>query len=72
EIEIEIEIGIGIGIDNPVLYGTWPSQNRNKSVALPGFSCPNPIQLPFDTHPDPELASPSNYSDGPGPSTIAR
>ncbi|HCF95894.1 MAG TPA: hypothetical protein DEW46_12590, partial [Verrucomicrobia bacterium] len=70
----EIEIGIGI----PVRDGTWPSEHRpnraaelcshrNKSVALPGFSLPNPIPPPFDTEagsdPDPELASPSAFSD---------
>ncbi|MDD8045742.1 MAG: hypothetical protein PHF14_04685 [Verrucomicrobiota bacterium] len=37
-------------------------QNRNNTVAAPGFSCPNPMPRPFDTEtdsdPDPELASP--------------
>ncbi|MGI6301948.1 MAG: hypothetical protein ACOX52_12960, partial [Verrucomicrobiota bacterium] len=41
-------------------------QHRNNTVALPGFSCPNPITRPFDTEPDsdPELASPLTFSDG--------
>ncbi|MDD8045412.1 MAG: hypothetical protein PHF14_03005 [Verrucomicrobiota bacterium] len=36
-------------------------QHRNNSVAVPGFSCPNPISCPFDTDsdtdpdPDPSL-----------------
>ncbi|MGI6303757.1 MAG: hypothetical protein ACOX52_22255 [Verrucomicrobiota bacterium] len=37
-------------------------QNRNNTVAVPGFSRPNPIPRSFDTEtdsdPDPELASP--------------
>ncbi|MDD8046961.1 MAG: hypothetical protein PHF14_10900 [Verrucomicrobiota bacterium] len=42
--------------------------HRNNTVAVPGFSCPNPFTRPFDTDtdsdPDPELASPSSFSDG--------
>ncbi|MGI6300791.1 MAG: hypothetical protein ACOX52_07015 [Verrucomicrobiota bacterium] len=37
-------------------------RHRNNTVAIPGFSCPNPITRPFDTEtdsdPDPDLASP--------------
>ncbi|MDD8046071.1 MAG: hypothetical protein PHF14_13910 [Verrucomicrobiota bacterium] len=36
--------------------------NRNNTVAVPGFSGPNPIPRSFDTEtdsdPDPDLASP--------------
>ncbi|MGI6299988.1 MAG: hypothetical protein ACOX52_02865 [Verrucomicrobiota bacterium] len=43
-------------------------QHRHSTVALPRFLCPNPITRPFDTDPDsdpdPELASPSAFSDG--------
>jgi hypothetical protein len=71
EIEIGIEIGIGIGI--PALVGhlvlryrsNFPAElgrHRNNTVAVPGFSCPNPIPGSFDTEtdsdPDPDLASP--------------
>ncbi|MGI6302257.1 MAG: hypothetical protein ACOX52_14565 [Verrucomicrobiota bacterium] len=42
-------------------------QHRNNTVAVPGFSCPNPLTRPFDTEtdrdPDPELASPLTFSD---------
>ncbi|MDD8047602.1 MAG: hypothetical protein PHF14_14155 [Verrucomicrobiota bacterium] len=40
-------------------------QHRNNTVALPGFSCPNPITTPFDTETDsdPDLASPWTFSD---------
>ncbi|MGI6300916.1 MAG: hypothetical protein ACOX52_07670 [Verrucomicrobiota bacterium] len=42
-------------------------QHRNNTVAIPGFSCPNPIPRPFDTEtdsdPDPDLASPFTFSD---------
>ncbi|MDD8046323.1 MAG: hypothetical protein PHF14_07665 [Verrucomicrobiota bacterium] len=44
-------------------------QHRNNTVALPGFSCPNPITRPFDTDtetdsdPDPDLASPLTFSE---------
>jgi hypothetical protein len=42
-------------------------QNRNNTVAAPGFSCPNPMPHPFDTEtdsdPDPDLASPLTFSD---------
>ncbi|MGI6299511.1 MAG: hypothetical protein ACOX52_00400 [Verrucomicrobiota bacterium] len=42
-------------------------QHRINTVAVPGFSCPNPITRPFDTDPDsdpdPELASPWTFSD---------
>ncbi|MGI6303658.1 MAG: hypothetical protein ACOX52_21750 [Verrucomicrobiota bacterium] len=44
-------------------------QNRNNTVAAPGFSCPNPSTSPFDTEtdsdPDPDLASPWTLSDSP-------
>ncbi|MDD8047636.1 MAG: hypothetical protein PHF14_14325 [Verrucomicrobiota bacterium] len=64
----------------PSRYATRPSENRsnfaaelclhrNKTVAVPGFSCPHPITRPFDTDfdsdPDPEHASPWTFSDGP-------
>ncbi|MGI6303754.1 MAG: hypothetical protein ACOX52_22240 [Verrucomicrobiota bacterium] len=43
-------------------------QNRNNTVAAPGFSCPNPIPCSFDTETDsdldPDLASPLTFSDG--------
>ncbi|MGI6299477.1 MAG: hypothetical protein ACOX52_00220 [Verrucomicrobiota bacterium] len=39
----------------------------NNTVAVPGFSGPNPIPRSFDTEtdsdPDPDLASPSPFSD---------
>ena len=37
----------------------------NNTVAVPGFSCPNPIPRPFDTETDsdPDLASPFTLSD---------
>ncbi|MDD8044693.1 MAG: hypothetical protein PHC78_13105 [Verrucomicrobiota bacterium] len=42
-------------------------QHRNNTVAVPGFSCPNPITRSFDTEtdsdPDPDLASPWTFSD---------
>ncbi|MGI6303794.1 MAG: hypothetical protein ACOX52_22490 [Verrucomicrobiota bacterium] len=42
-------------------------QHRNNTVAVPGFSCPNLLTHPFDTEtdsdPDPDLASPLNFSD---------
>ncbi|MGI6303032.1 MAG: hypothetical protein ACOX52_18515 [Verrucomicrobiota bacterium] len=60
----------------PILYGAWPSehrsnlaaescQHRNRTVALPGFSCPNPNPRPYHTEADsePDLASPSTFSD---------
>ena len=41
-------------------------QHRNNTVAVPGFSCPNPLTRPFDTEtdsdPDPDLASPLTFS----------
>ncbi|MGI6304190.1 MAG: hypothetical protein ACOX52_24545 [Verrucomicrobiota bacterium] len=49
------------------MVGTWPSQCRNNRVAAPGFSCPTSVPRPFDTEsdsaPDPELDSPSTFSD---------
>ncbi|MDD8046029.1 MAG: hypothetical protein PHF14_06175 [Verrucomicrobiota bacterium] len=43
-------------------------QHRNNTVAVPGFSCPNPIPRSYDTDtdsdPDPDLASPWTFSDG--------
>ena len=73
QIIVEIEIEIGIGID-PVLFCTWPSehrsnftaelcQHRNNTVAVPGFSCPNPITRSFDSDSNPHLASPWTFSD---------
>jgi hypothetical protein len=76
----EIEIEIGIGIDScPELrvalmdrsnFTAALCQHRIITVAVPGFSCPNPIPRPFDTEtdsdPDPDLASPSTFSDGDG------
>ncbi|HCF94948.1 MAG TPA: hypothetical protein DEW46_07795 [Verrucomicrobia bacterium] len=73
----EIEIEIGIGIDScPELrvalmdrsnFTAALCQHRIITVAVPGFSCPNPIPRPFDTEtdsdPDPDLASPSTLSD---------
>ncbi|MDD8046200.1 MAG: hypothetical protein PHF14_07050 [Verrucomicrobiota bacterium] len=42
-------------------------QDRNNTVALPGFPCLNPIPRLFDTEtdsdPDPDLASPLTFSD---------
>ncbi|MGI6299519.1 MAG: hypothetical protein ACOX52_00440 [Verrucomicrobiota bacterium] len=42
-------------------------QNRNNTVAAPGFSCPIPMPRPFDTETDsdsdPDLASPLTFSD---------
>ncbi len=42
-------------------------QHRNNTVAVPGFSCPNPITRPFDTETDsdpaPDLVSPWTFSD---------
>ncbi|MDI9384498.1 MAG: hypothetical protein QM518_09390 [Verrucomicrobiota bacterium] len=40
-------------------------QHPNNTVAVPGFSCPNPITRPFDTETDsdPDLASPLAFSD---------
>ncbi|MGI6303043.1 MAG: hypothetical protein ACOX52_18575 [Verrucomicrobiota bacterium] len=44
-------------------------QYRNNTVAVPGFSCTNPITRPCDTDtdsdPDPDFASPSTFSDSP-------
>ncbi|MDD8045247.1 MAG: hypothetical protein PHF14_02160 [Verrucomicrobiota bacterium] len=41
-------------------------QHRNNTVAVPGFSCPNPLTRPSDTetdsNPDPDLASPLTFS----------
>ncbi|MGI6300062.1 MAG: hypothetical protein ACOX52_03235 [Verrucomicrobiota bacterium] len=43
--------------------------HRNNSVAVPGFSCPNPFPRPFDTDsdtdtdPDLELASALTFSE---------
>jgi hypothetical protein len=43
-------------------------RHRNNTVAIPGFSCPNPIPHSFDSEtdsdPDPDLASPLTLSDG--------
>ncbi|MGI6301853.1 MAG: hypothetical protein ACOX52_12480 [Verrucomicrobiota bacterium] len=61
--EIEIEIDFGCRSNFAAEFG----QHRNNTVALPGFSCPNPIPRPFDTDtdsdPDPELALPPTCSD---------
>jgi hypothetical protein len=42
-------------------------QYRNNTVAVPGFSCTNPITRPCDTEtdsdPDPDLASQFTFSD---------
>ncbi|MGI6303927.1 MAG: hypothetical protein ACOX52_23200 [Verrucomicrobiota bacterium] len=42
-------------------------QHRNNTVAVPGFSGPNPITYPFDTETDsdpaPDFASPLPFSD---------
>ncbi|HCF96094.1 MAG TPA: hypothetical protein DEW46_13630, partial [Verrucomicrobia bacterium] len=70
-----VEIEIGIEIDP---FPAWHPACTDRSnltaelcqhrTAVPGFSCPNPITRPFDTDPDsdpdPELASPWNFSDG--------
>ncbi|MGI6300608.1 MAG: hypothetical protein ACOX52_06090 [Verrucomicrobiota bacterium] len=37
--------------------------HRNNTVAVPGFSCPNPITRSFDSDPDPDLASLWTFSD---------
>jgi len=82
EIDIEIGIeeieGIeGMGIDSSsdwhlaLMYRSNLAvelcRHRNNPVAVPGFSCPNPIPCPFDTEtdsdPDPDLASPLSFSD---------
>ncbi|MGI6301018.1 MAG: hypothetical protein ACOX52_08180 [Verrucomicrobiota bacterium] len=72
-----ISVGIGIGIDS---CSGWHlalmdrsnftaelCQHRNNTVAVPGFSCPNPLTRPFgtetDSDPDPDLASPLTFSD---------
>jgi hypothetical protein len=57
----------------PALVGAWPlsppncpaelRQHRNNTVAVPGFSCPNPFDTDSDTDPDPDPASPWTYSD---------
>jgi len=72
---VEIEIGIGIdpcpgwhlGLMPPPNLTAELRQQRNNTVAVPGFSCPNPIMHPFDTDsdtdPDPDPASPWTYSD---------
>jgi hypothetical protein len=75
-VEIEIEIGIGIDPCPAWLLALMDRSNfaaelcqyRNNAIAVPGFSCPNPITRPFDTEtdsdPDPDLASPWIFSDG--------
>ena len=80
EIEIEIE---EIEIDSCSLwhlallyrsnFAAELCRHRNNTVAIPGFSCPNPIPRSFDTDtdtdtetdsdPDPDLASPLTFSD---------
>ena len=74
EIEIEIE---EIEIDTCSLwhlallyrsnFAAELCRHRNNTVAIPGFSCPNPIPRSFDTDtdsdPDPDLASPLTFSD---------
>ncbi|MGI6299627.1 MAG: hypothetical protein ACOX52_00995 [Verrucomicrobiota bacterium] len=42
-------------------------QHRNNTVVVPGFSCPNPIPRPFDSDPDPDLASPRTFFGRPQP-----
>ncbi|MGI6303238.1 MAG: hypothetical protein ACOX52_19560 [Verrucomicrobiota bacterium] len=46
-------------------HATEWCQYRNNTVALPGFSCPNPIPRPFDTEaesdPDLDFASASPF-----------
>jgi len=66
---------VGVGIDpcsgwRPALMDrSNPAaefgQHPNNTVAVPGFSCPNPITRPFDTETDsdPDLASPLAFSD---------
>ncbi|MDD8047829.1 MAG: hypothetical protein PHF14_15295 [Verrucomicrobiota bacterium] len=53
-------------MDSPIFTAKL-CQHRNNTVAIPGFSCPNPIPRPFDTEtdsdPDPDLASPFTFSD---------
>ena len=69
EIEIEIEIGIDprpvwhLALMDRSNFAAELCQHRNNTVAVPGFSCPNPIPPPFDsdTAPDPELVSPSIF-----------
>ncbi|MDD8046252.1 MAG: hypothetical protein PHF14_07310 [Verrucomicrobiota bacterium] len=70
-----VGIGIRIGIDSRPgwhlahLYRSNLAaklcRHRNNTVAIPGFSCPNPITRPFDTEADSEsdLASPLPFSD---------
>ena len=68
--EIEIEIEIGIEID-PFSLRRQAIKHRNYTVALPGFSCPNPSPRPFNTEADsqPKLASPPTLSGAPYPSS---
>ncbi|MDD8045632.1 MAG: hypothetical protein PHF14_04115 [Verrucomicrobiota bacterium] len=51
-------------------------RHRNNTVAIPGFSCPNPIPRSFDTEtdsdPDPDLASPWTFLDGLWPESVRR
>ena len=82
QIIVEIEIGIEIEIEIDPFPAWHPAftdrsnltvelyQHRNNTVAVPGFSCPNPITRPFDTDPDsdpaPILLRQSGF-DGPEP-----
>jgi hypothetical protein len=67
---VEIETGIGIdpcpGWHLGLIPPNCPAelrQHRNNTVAVPGFSCPNPFDTDSDTDPDPDPASPVTYSD---------
>ena len=57
------------GLHAPPNFAAEFFQHRIMTVALPGFSCPNPIPRSFDTEtdsdPDPELALPLTFSDEP-------
>jgi len=71
-----IETGIGIGIEieieiDPRSVRRQAIKHRNYTVALPGFSCPNPSPRPFNTEADsqPKLASPPTLSGAPYPSS---
>ncbi len=70
--------GVGIGSDScsgwhlalmdlSNFAAEW-CQHRNNTVAVPGFSCPNPITRPFDTETDsdrdPDLDSLWTFLDG--------
>ena len=68
-VEIEIEIGIDsrpawhLALTHCLNLDAEYCQRRNNIDPLRGLLWPNPIPRPFDTAPDPELASPLTFSD---------